>query len=208
VGYSGFGEFYFRERQFEDYPVIGISYEQAVYYCEWITENYMASTKRKYKNVVFKLPTIAQWTSAAYGESNSLPCESKTLVDKKGKPVLNFKMIDQANITTVNLQERGNTIPVHICPVSDKVSFDASSKISIPLKPTHMASAISFSPNLYKLYNMGGNAKEYVSEKGFVIGGSCNDPGFSLRKGVVETYDSLHPTATDRGFRVMMEILK
>ena len=208
VGYSGFGEFYFRDRQFEEYPVLGISYEQAVYYCEWITENYMASTKRKYKNVVFKLPTIAQWTSAAYGESNSLPCESKTLVDKKGKPVLNFKVIDQANITTVDLTKGRNTIPVHICPVSDNKVFDASSSISIPLKPTHMASAISFSPNLYKLYNMGGNAKEYVAEKGFVIGGSCNDPGFSLRKGVVETYDSLHPTATDRGFRVMMEILK
>jgi formylglycine-generating enzyme required for sulfatase activity len=203
---SGFGGDYFRGSQFEDYPVVGISHEQAAYYCEWLTEKYMASPKRKYKNVIFKLPTIAQWSSAAYGETNRLPCESKTLLDRKGKPVLNFKVIDQANITTVNLPNGRNTTSAHICPVSDKMSFDASSGIANGVKATNMSAAVSFAPNLYKLYNMGGNAKEYVAEKGFVIGGSCNDPGFSLRKGVIENYNSPDITAIDRGFRIVMEI--
>ncbi|MGB3465014.1 MAG: SUMF1/EgtB/PvdO family nonheme iron enzyme, partial [Cyclobacteriaceae bacterium] len=43
---------------FTDYPVINISYEAAVLYCDWLTQQYNQQDKRGYRKVKFRLPTL------------------------------------------------------------------------------------------------------------------------------------------------------
>ena len=38
-------------------PVVTLSYEGAVEYCKWLTEKYNSTTKKKFTNVEFRLPT-------------------------------------------------------------------------------------------------------------------------------------------------------
>ncbi len=63
--------YYLRHPAYANYPVVGITHEQAELYCEWITKKYMNECKRKYVKAVFKLPTLKQWIYSAQGGNNS-----------------------------------------------------------------------------------------------------------------------------------------
>ena len=56
-----------KDAGFNKYPVINISYEAAVLYCDWLTQQYNQQEKRKYKQVRFRLPTVNEWQVAALG---------------------------------------------------------------------------------------------------------------------------------------------
>jgi formylglycine-generating enzyme required for sulfatase activity len=60
-----FVQFYFRNPSYDNYPVVGISYESAIEYCNWLTDKYNNDTKKKYKKVFFKLLNKEEWTFAA-----------------------------------------------------------------------------------------------------------------------------------------------
>jgi len=60
-----FVQFYFRNSSYDNYPVVGISYESAIEYCNWLTDKYNNDTKKKYKKVLFKLLNNEEWTFAA-----------------------------------------------------------------------------------------------------------------------------------------------
>ena len=57
---------YYSHPAYNNYPVVGISYEQAVAYCKWRTDRvkqiYKASIT---KDFVYRLPTKAEWENAA-----------------------------------------------------------------------------------------------------------------------------------------------
>jgi formylglycine-generating enzyme required for sulfatase activity len=50
---------------YKEYPVVCISYESAVAYCNWLTIKYKESGKGKYNDVVFRLPSKNEWMYAA-----------------------------------------------------------------------------------------------------------------------------------------------
>jgi len=50
---------------YNDYPVVCISYESAIAYCNWLTTKYKESCKGKYLDVVFRLPSKSEWMAAA-----------------------------------------------------------------------------------------------------------------------------------------------
>lgn len=62
-----FVEFYFEKDEYNEYPVVNISLEAAVLYCEWLTEKY----RKMYNNplITVQLPSKIQWTRAAKGET-------------------------------------------------------------------------------------------------------------------------------------------
>ena len=55
---------------YQNYPIVNITYEGAKAYCEWLTQQYNAQRKRKYTQVVFRLPTEQEWKQAA-GSGNA-----------------------------------------------------------------------------------------------------------------------------------------
>lgn len=50
---------------YKNYPIVNISYEAALAYCDWLTQQYNVQRKRKYTQVVFRLPTEQEWKQAA-----------------------------------------------------------------------------------------------------------------------------------------------
>lgn len=50
---------------YDDYPIVNISHAAAKKYCEWLTQQYNQQSKRKYQQVIFRLPTEEEWRYAA-----------------------------------------------------------------------------------------------------------------------------------------------
>lgn len=50
---------------YDNYPVVNITLEGAKSYCEWETVKYNNDSKRKYKKVLFRLPTENEWKKLA-----------------------------------------------------------------------------------------------------------------------------------------------
>lgn len=48
-------------------PAVNISFEAALAYCDWLTEQYNNNPGKKFKKVKFRLPTIKEWQIAALG---------------------------------------------------------------------------------------------------------------------------------------------
>lgn len=71
--------FYHWHKAYSDYPVVNITRESAEAYCKWLTNNYDNSFRKKYKKVVFRLPTEAEWVKLSGIESkNNLPWDGNT----------------------------------------------------------------------------------------------------------------------------------
>lgn len=175
---------YHRHKAFQDYPVVNISYEAAVAYCEWLTNQYHDAAKKKHYNVVFRLPNTLEWQKAARGghEGAMYAWEGVDVTDKKGNYMCNFRDIT----TTLRMPQ----------PKEGKDAQPADHfLVTGPVD--------AYSPNKYGLYNMCGNASEMVAEKGFSKGGSWYSPREKVQIVQSEYYKKSEPYL---GFRVFMEV--
>lgn len=193
-------EYYFRHPAFREYPVVGVTYEQAEMFCNWLTERYARESKRKYKNVKFRLPTKYEWMFAAYGgfRNTAFPWGGPYMQNKEGKYLANFSIIQQQDVCI----DSNSNIMLTNDPVLGYYGFggnENSADITAPVD--------AYFPNNYGLFNISGNVEEFVSEKGITKGGSWQDTGYYLRINVEEKYDTLSSASSARGFRFVMEIL-
>ena len=191
---------YFSHPAYQDYPVVGISWKQAVAFCNWRTHYKNSYQKEKNKPLVnnFRLPTEAEWEYAARGgiPAGTYPWGSPYLLNDRGCFLANFKPL------------RGDYS-------SDQAMYAVEAK--------------SFLPNDYNLYNMAGNvaewtessydpgAYEYVSslnpnmslndEKRKVVrGGSWKDVAYFLRVSSRD-YEYQDTARSYIGFRTVQDYL-
>ncbi len=125
---------YFAHPSFGNYPVVGVTWKQAVAFCHWRT-HYMNSFLEKKKMAIesdFRLPSEAEWEYAARGgRSNSMfPWGNYYLRNKKGCLLANFK------------PGRGN--------YAEDGGF-------------YTVRADAYWPNDYGLFNMAGNVAEWTN---------------------------------------------
>jgi len=199
-------EHYFRHPAYRNYPVLGISHEQAESYCKWLTQKYLNEKKRKFQSVEFKLPTIAEWTYAAMGsmELSKFPWKGNSMQDKDGKWMAKFRVIPQDGIgyeiIPVQKLDGGIEMKKILTASGWSGAIDFDYWIVAPVK--------SYPANGYGLYDMAGNVEEYVLEKGITKGGSWKDTGYYLNIQVEELYDSTSLTSSERGFRFVMKVVK
>ncbi len=77
------------------YPVVNIEYEDAIAYCQWLTDKYNNLPKRKYKQVVFRLPTLQEWERAAKGgREDDYPWGGPYTLNSKGMYLANFSPLE------------------------------------------------------------------------------------------------------------------
>jgi gliding motility-associated lipoprotein GldK len=128
-------EFYFSSPAYDTYPVVGVSWDAAKYFCLWRSK--MMNDYRKKQNMYnlprFELPSESEWEWAARGGRASLkyPWGSPYVANAKGCLMANFK------------PHRGN--------------YDADGY-------QYTAPAASFFPNEFGLYNMAGNVAEWCED--------------------------------------------
>lgn len=201
--------YYLHHPAYANYPVVGVSHEQAAYYCKWLTQKYMSHPKRKYKNVVFDLPTVNQWYFAAAGGNKdaTFPWKGPYMQNTKGEWQANFRIIPQQYIGKQIFDIR---TPNGIYEKREFISAYNSAPILGYSNEIHFYTTpvVSFWPNDYGIYNMAGNVEEFVKEKGITKGGSWLDTGYYLQNLVEEKYDSTNQVSAERGFRFVMNILK
>ncbi|MFT5819410.1 MAG: sulfatase activating formylglycine-generating enzyme [Crocinitomix sp.] len=149
-----FETIYLRHPSFYNYPVVGITYEQAVGYCTWRSDRvnemiFAQNNKVEYhfykedstfyeipKICNYRLPTEEEWESFAIA-----PFSKKVLRKQKTDPIYNVAG------TNPKSENTGET-------------SDATT------------STTAFWPNIYGQYNLIGNVAEMVAEKGKSKGGS------------------------------------
>ena len=191
---------YFSHPAYQDYPVVGVSWEQAVAFCVWRTSYKNSYQKASNKPLVnyFRLPTEAEWEYAARGgiPSGIYPWGSPYLLNDRGCFLANFK------------------------PLRGDYSSDQA---------MYTVEARSYLANDYNLYNMAGNvaewtgssydpgAYEYVSslnpnlslsnEKRKVVrGGSWKDVAYFLRVSSRD-YEYRDTARSYIGFRTVQDYL-
>jgi len=125
---------YFSHPAFQDYPVIGISWKQAMAFCNWRTHYKNSYQKSKGDPLVsnFRLPTEAEWEYAARGgiPSGTYPWGGPYLMNDRGCFLANFK------------------------PLRGDYAVDQA---------VYTVEAKSYLPNDYNLYNMAGNVAEWTN---------------------------------------------
>jgi formylglycine-generating enzyme len=201
-------EYYLRHPAYSDYPLVGVSYEQAIRFCDSISSWYNAWPDRKYKKVKFDLPSEDQWTAAARGglQLSPFPWGGPYMQNAKGQWLANFTGIDQGSvyrdtIDYINVYGRpAKRVVLAAHSLGSRMgtpgSLDDYSDVTAPVK--------SFTPNGYGLYNMSGNVEEMVREKGITKGGSWSDTGYYLLISAQEYYTDSSAVTSSRGFRIMM----
>jgi len=177
-------QYYYSHPAYKEFPVIGISYEQAVQYCKWRTERVKELFKTKQltdkKNVYpsnfeYRLPTKEEWEAAAkigYSEKTKKLLETK----HKGQLLANLRRKLEDNVVVA-----GN-------PTQNV-------DITAPVK--------SYWPNAAGCYNLIGNVAEMTNQQGLAKGGSwiSNPNEIDIERDITYT----KPTAW-LGFRCVAEI--
>ncbi len=182
-------DYYGRHPAYNNYPVVNISYEGALLYCEWLTKKYNAMNKDKSIEYNFTLPTKLQWIRAARGSSTFEYSWMKIGKNREGIQG-NFKLLNYANI--------------HYNPVTLKYEI-IETELSTARNNDITAPVYSYWPNVFGVYNMSGNVAEMLFEKGFAIGGSYKDSGYDVRVESIQSYQGAAPYI---GFRPIMTVVK
>ncbi len=91
---------YFSNPAYDDYPVVGVSWEQANAFCVWRTNYLLKGLSGMAKQIQgYRLPTEVEWEFAARGKSQSMfPWDSGEVKSEKDCYYANFKP-DRGNYT-------------------------------------------------------------------------------------------------------------
>jgi gliding motility-associated lipoprotein GldK len=137
-----FTRLYFSHPSYNQYPVVGVTWKQAIAFCHWRTNNsnfYLDKGNKKDEKIdgIYRLPTEAEWEYAARGNSktnNMYPWGSPYTRTKEGRLLANFK------------PGRG-----------DYFGSDAKND------NIYTSKVQSYPENGYKLFDMAGNVAEWTS---------------------------------------------
>ena len=137
-----FTRLYFSHPSYNDYPVVGVTWKQAIAFCHWRTNSsnfYLGKGGKRDEKIdgIYRLPTEAEWEYAARGNSKTnamYPWGSPYTRTKEGRLLANFK------------PGRGDY-------------FGSDSKND----NIYTTKVQSFPENGYKIYDMAGNVAERTS---------------------------------------------
>lgn len=190
-GFSSQTTSYFGYQQYQDYPVLGISQVQAQNFCKWLhhqLQEYFKFEKIPVLEFRVRLPDEEEWMHAARGglhDDSPYPWDYNGGIryagsenKHKGKAMMNCRM----GIVSYTHAEPNYSV------YSTRVD--------------------AYWPNGYGLYNMCGNAAEWLEASGLYKGGSWSMPPYNCRIDFNAVQSKANYTSSDVGFRYVIEIQK
>ena len=171
---------YFTSPTYNDYPVVGVTWEQAEAFCAWRTTYLLRGMGPQARYIQrYRLPTEIEWEYAARGkEGNSFPWQGQESKNGNGCYFANFKP-DRGNYT-----EDGNLITskVGIYGANSNGLYDMAGNVAEWTSTVFTESGVDAMADLNPQlkYNA---AKEdpYVLKRKSVRGGSWKDPLSMIR---------------------------
>ncbi len=130
---------YFTDKEYDDYPVVGITWKQARAYANWKTKQWATPRKcQKNKRMVrmpLDLPTEAQWAYAAEGVA--------------GRPVL----------LSLSRKEKRQ---IAFDTTKTNKNFKQAEGVYAQDGATYPSPSVSFAPNNFGVYNITGNVSQWT----------------------------------------------
>ncbi len=168
----------------ENMPVNGITYEQAMAYCDWLSDKYVDISKYAPLKLNFRLPTPAEsdsllqdvYSSMKKGDEHYLAFQQG--INKHGCAIYNHRHNSWCAANILMKKEFGYGIPIQ-----EGVFF----------------------PDMNGLLDLMGNVAEMTSAKGVAKGGSCIHTAAECQPGIENKYDG---PKVWLGFRVVADLKK
>lgn len=176
--------YYFHHPAYRDYPVVGVSYQQALLFCEMMTDIFNSKIlvdNAELEEVVFRLPTEKEWEAAA----------------RAGHPFAVYPWKEES----IRHQKTGQLLANFVR--SDGDYMGVAGQLNDGLDVT--APIESYWPNELGLYNMAGNVAEMIAEKGIAKGGGWIHGASNLR---IDSAAQYNKPECWLGFRYVMEVVK
>lgn len=188
---------YFSHPGFAQYPVVGVTWEQAQAFCNWRTQLY--NTTHKVGGQDYRLPTEAEWEYAARGgkQLGLYPWGGNYLRDNNGCFLANFKPMrgsytDDTGATTMKV---GSFAP------NDYGLYDMAGNVAEWTSSAYVSSTntmvADMNPNFQ--YNAKNDDADVLKRK-VIKGGSWKDIAYYLQCGV-RTYEYQYESRPYVGFR-------
>ncbi len=194
-------QYYHKYPSFATYPVVNVSYANAVAYCNWLTNLYNTDKNKKYKKVVFSLPTKDEWEQAASGGRKQAVYSwgSYYTSNRNGEMMCNFKRPSDVSLVTDSVTGMAKQIKNN-APTKFRLYGGLAEK-----RFFYTASCKSFYPNPYGLYNCCGNVAEMINTDGIAKGGSwhCFSGEVTIQSQMA--YSKPNP---EIGFRIFMHVIE
>lgn len=171
-------EKYFWHPGFDKYPVVNITKKAAIDYCSWLTTKYNSDEKRKYKKVVFRLPTEQEWNKmASVLAGHNLPWYGNFAYEPN----------DEKYCANVKFENRWST--------DSKFEYGADGAMTTSVIANYKANKLG-------LFDIIGNVAE-ITSSGIIKGGSWDN---TIDECVVNKSQDFQLPDPRVGFRVVMLI--
>lgn len=188
---------YFAHPGFGEFPVVGISWDQAVAFCWWRTELYKNAGQPRAQE--WRLPTNAEWEYAARGGRHNTiyPWGGPYIRDRRGCFLANFKPM-RGNYT-----EDGYLYP---CKVGSYIPndfglFDMAGNVAEWTATTYDDQLDNFTLDMNPHYNYKAKKDDpAVMRRKVIRGGSWKDVAAYLQCGTV-SYEYQNKRSASIGFR-------
>ncbi|MEL6561281.1 MAG: SUMF1/EgtB/PvdO family nonheme iron enzyme [Bacteroidota bacterium] len=187
IGTPQMAEHYHVYKGFQEFPAVNVSREGAEAYLQWLTDEFKKVNKTD-NEVVFRLPTKAEWIRAARGNdhNHTYAWGSPYLRNAEGLYNCNFKRIGAENIY---FDEETNSYQV--LQQQDKPEVFITSYVG------------DYPANQFGIKNLNGNVAEMVADEDVAMGGSWNDTGYDVRIESTRKFEKASPFV---GFRPVMVV--
>ncbi len=188
---------YFSYPGFANYPVVGVTWEQAQAFCQWRTQYFNSANAIGGQD--YRLPTEAEWEYAARGGRRMAlyPWGGNYIRDKKGCFLANFKPMRGSYTDDMG----ATTVKVGTYPPNDYGLYDMAGNVSEWTSSAYNASTSSLVSDMNPSFQYNAkNSDPDVLKRKVIKGGSWKDIAYYLQCGV-KTYEYQNESRPYIGFR-------